>query len=311
MPPSRLQLYSAMLTATFFWGSLPVAAKALVGVVGPIQQALVRGASGFVVLTLFCLLVGGTRPLRAALTRPLDVVVQGFLAFFASSLAALLTLQFTTASMQSVLVATFPLMLAVFELRGGGVTARGVAGMLIALVGIVAVVGGDDPRQIVGGGGDLRGVGLGLLTALIIACSQSFARRNAVAGGDPLGTTAMAAAAAMPMLVATVLLFGDPGELVRAPPEARPLLVYIGVFCTAINFGLWYWALKYVSAARAAPLQYLTTPLSVVLAWYFLGEPLTVGLAVGTALVVAGVTLTQGGRGAARIARKSAEEATA
>src|SRR5262245_10438874 len=304
MPPSRPQLYTAMLTATFFWGSLPVASKALVGVVGPLQQALVRGGSAFVVLTLFCLLVGGTGPIRTALARPLDVAVQGFLAFFASSLAALLTLQFTTASMQSVLVATFPLMLALFELRGGGVTARGVAGILIALVGIVAVVGGDDPRQIVGGGVDLRGVGLGLLTALTIACSQSFARRNAVAGGDPMGTTAMAAAAAMPMLIAVVLLFGDPGELLRAPPDARPLLVYIGVFCTAINFGLWYWALKYVAAARAAPLQYLTTPLSVVLAWYFLGEPLTLGLALGTALVVAGVTLTQAGRSAARMTGK-------
>jgi drug/metabolite transporter (DMT)-like permease len=311
MPPSRLHLYTAMLTATFFWGSLPVAGKAIVGVVGPLQQALVRGASAFVVLTLFCLLVGGMRPIRAALDRPLDVLVQGFLAFFASSLAALLTLQFTTASMQSVLVATFPLMLALFELRGGGVSARGVAGMLIALIGIVAVVGGDDPRQIVGGGVDLRGVGLGLLTAFIIACSQSWARRNATTGGDPLGTTAMAAAAAIPMLVAVVLVFGDPNEIVRAPPEARPLLVYIGVFCTAINFGLWYWALKYVSAARAAPLQYLTTPLSVVLAWYFLGEPLTAGLAVGTALVVVGVTLTQASRTAGRMAHRPAEEATA
>jgi drug/metabolite transporter (DMT)-like permease len=183
--------------------------------------------------------------------------------------------------------------------------------MLIALVGIVAVVGGDDPRQIVAGGVDLRGVGLGLLTALIIACSQSWARRNAVAGGDPMGTTAMAAAAAMPMLIAVALLFGDVGEIVGAPPAARPLLVYIGVFCTAINFGLWYWALKYVSAARAAPLQYLTTPLSVVLAWYFLGEPLTLGLALGTVLVVAGVTLTQASRSAARMAGRPVEEATA
>jgi drug/metabolite transporter (DMT)-like permease len=300
-----------MFTATFFWGSLPVASKALVGVVGPLQQALVRGSSAFVVLTLFCLAIGRTRPFRAALARPLDVVVQGFLAFFASSLAALLTLQFTTASVQSVLVATFPLMLAFFELRGGGVTPRGVAGMLIALVGIVAVVGGDDPRRILAGGIDPRGVGLGLLTAFTIACSQSWARRNATTGGDPMGTTAMAAAAAMPMLVAVVLLFGDPGEIVRAPPSARPLLVYIGVFCTAINFGFWYWALKYVSAARAAPIQYLTTPLSVVLAWYFLGEPLTVGLAVGTVLVVAGVTMTQAGHGAGRMARTPAEEATA
>lgn len=298
-----------MLTAVFFWGSFPVASKAVVGVVAPLQVSLVRGVAACLVLTLFCLLVAGPGPLAAALRRPVDVAIQGFLAFFASSLAALLTLQFTTASMQSVLLATFPLMLALFEARSGGLSARGVLGLALAMVGIVAVVGGDDPARILAGGVDLRGVGLGLLTAFIIACSQSWARRTATTGGDPIGMTAMAAVFSVPMLLAVALAVGDPGEIARAPLPAQLLLGYIGVFCTAVNFGLWYWALKYVSAARAAPLQYLTTPLSVLLAWYFLSEPLTIGLAVGTVLVVAGVTLTQAARSAARMAASPPEEA--
>jgi drug/metabolite transporter (DMT)-like permease len=303
MGPSRAQLYSAMLTATFFWGSFPPASKALIGSVGPLQQALVRGASAFVVLTLFCLLVAGAGPLLAATRRPVPVLIQGFLAFFASSLAALLTLQFTTAGMQAVLVATFPLMLALFELRGGGVSGQAILGMLVALLGIVAVVGGDDPSRILAGGVDPRGVGLGLLTAFIIACSQSYARRSANAGADPIGMTAMAAAVSVPMLVVVAGLFGDVGQIARAEGVDRLLLVYIGVFCTAVNFGLWYWALKYVPAARAAPLQYLTTPLSVLLGWWFLGEPLSVGLALGTVLVIVGVVLTQRSRSAGRMAR--------
>ena len=36
-----------MLVATFFWGSLPVASKAVVTVVPPPQQALVRTVSAF------------------------------------------------------------------------------------------------------------------------------------------------------------------------------------------------------------------------------------------------------------------------
>lgn len=285
-----------MLVATFFWGSFPPASKALVGTVGPLSQALVRGLSAFVVLTIFCALVAGLGPLRNALTRPVEVLIQGFLAFFASSVAALLTLQYTTAGMQAVLVATFPLMLAMFELRHGGISAQAICGMLIALVGIVAVVGGDDPARILAGGIDPRGVALGLLTAFIIACSQSYSRRATNSGADPMGLTAMAAAAALPMLILPALLFGDVGDIVRTEGTDRWLLVYIGVFCTAVNFGLWYWALKYVPAARAAPLQYLTTPLSVLLAWWFLGEPLTVGLAIGTVLVIAGVVLTQRAR---------------
>lgn len=296
MGPSRAQLYAAMLTATFFWGSFPPASKALVDTVGPSQQALVRGVSAFVVLTLFCLLVAGPGPLVAAWRRPVEVLIQGFLAFFASSVAALLTLQYTTAGMQAVLVATFPLMLALFELRSGGISWRAVLGMLLAMAGIVAVVGGDDLSKILAGGVDPRGVGLGLLTAFIIACSQSYSRRATTRGADPMGLTAMAAAVSVPMLVLLVVLVGDVGEIARAEGTDRLLLLYIGVFCTAVNFGLWYWALKYVPATRAAPLQYLTTPLSVLLGWWFLGEPLTIGLAVGTVLVIAGVVLTQRAR---------------
>jgi drug/metabolite transporter (DMT)-like permease len=93
-----------------------------------------------------------------------------------------------------------------------------------------------------------------------------------------------------------VALQGGFGAIVTATPTVHLLLLYIGVFCTAINFGLWFWSLKYVSAARAAPIQYLSTPLSVALAWWILGEPLTIGLAIGTLLVLVGVFLTQSGR---------------
>jgi len=285
--------YVAMFVAAFFWGSLPVASKAVVAFVPPAQQSFVRTLSAFVVLTAFCLLVAGPGPLRAALRNPRDLTIQGFLSFCASSLTSLMALQYISASLQAVLVSTFPVLLALTGLREGG--ARLVVGSAIALVGIVAVVGGDDPTQILAGAIDLRGVGLSLLTALFIAGSQLWGQRTA-RRGDPMGTTAMAAGAGTPMLAAIVLFNGDLGAPLEAPGWALWVLAYLGLFCTALNFGLWFWALKYVSAAKAAPIQYLSTPISVLLAWWFLGERLTLGLLVGTLLVLAGVWLTQARR---------------
>jgi drug/metabolite transporter (DMT)-like permease len=282
-----------MVVATFFWGSLPVASKAVVAVVPPAQQSLVRSASAFLVLAGFCLVVAGAGPLRAALRRPGDLVVQGFLSFCGSGLTSLMSLQYISASLQAVLVSTFPLILALTALREGGPPA--LVGAAIALAGIVAVVGGDDPAAILAGGVDLRGVGLALLTALLIAGSQLWGQRTA-RRGDPMGTTAMAAGFGSPMLLAIGLAPGGVAETLRAPVWALWVLAYLGVFCTALNFGLWFWALKYVTAARAAPIQYLSTPISVLMAWWFLGEPLTLGLGIGTPLVLLGVWLTQAGR---------------
>src|SRR5262245_20147403 len=66
------QLYAAMIIATALWGSLPIASKQIVDVVSPAGQTLVRASSAFVILTAFCLIVAGRRPLRSALNRPLD-----------------------------------------------------------------------------------------------------------------------------------------------------------------------------------------------------------------------------------------------
>jgi drug/metabolite transporter (DMT)-like permease len=290
------RVYAAMIFATALWGSLPIASKQIVEIVSPAGQTLVRASSAFVILTLFCLVVAGPGPLRSALNRPLDIAVQGFLSFFASSMTNIMALQYISASLQSVLVAVFPVILALLAIGEGGNSPLALVGTLIALLGIVAVIGGDDPAGILASGVDLRGVGLSLLTAVIIAGSQLWGQRQA-RRADPIGTTALAAGAALPFLLVTVAFQDGFGAIVAAPPTARLLLLYIGVFCTAINFGLWFWALKYVTAARAAPLQYLSTPLSVGLAWYVLGEPLTVGLLIGTLLVLFGVFLTQAGRG--------------
>src|SRR5262245_27157430 len=78
-PAPGRHLYAAMIIATALWGSLPIASKQIVDVVSPAGQTLVRASSAFVILTAFCLIVAGRRPLRSALNRPLDIVVQGFL----------------------------------------------------------------------------------------------------------------------------------------------------------------------------------------------------------------------------------------
>lgn len=292
------RVYAALIVSTLLWGSMSPAAKSLVGVIGPAQVAFVRGLSAFVVLSIFCWLVAGPRPLRAALAQPFDVLILGLLGYVGSSVSGQLALQYIPASLHVVLISTSPVILAVGALFQRSISARAASGAVIALIGVAAVIGGDDPAQVLRGGLDPRGLALSFVNALMIAGSQIWGRRVARLG-EPIGTTAVAAGMSLPFLLVPSLFQGGLGEIVAAPLEAKLVLLYLGVICTAMTFGLWFGALKYITAARAAPYQYLSPPTGILLAWWLLGEPLTLGLAVGTGLILIGVALTQTGRRAA------------
>jgi len=68
-------------------------------------------------------------------------------------------------------------------------------------------------------------------------------------------------------------------------------LAYTALLVTALGFLVLYWALRRIPAARTAVLMYLQPLAGVLLAWLWLGEPLTVPLLLGGALVLGGVGL--------------------
>ena len=66
------------------------------------------------------------------------------------------------------------------------------------------------------------------------------------------------------------------------------MLVLSGV-ATGLSWLCYYRALQMAPASRVAPIDKLSVALVIVLAVLFLGEPLTWKVALGGALVVAGV----------------------
>ena len=86
---------------------------------------------------------------------------------------------------------------------------------------------------------------------------------------------------------------GLTAELTAAGPKQWGWLVYLGVGPTAIGFTTWAYALARTSAGRTAAVNYLISPLTIVLGWLLLGELPTVVAIVGGAICVAGVTLAR------------------
>ncbi|MFO1207334.1 MAG: EamA family transporter [Burkholderiales bacterium] len=63
---------------------------------------------------------------------------------------------------------------------------------------------------------------------------------------------------------------------------------------TGLSWLAYFKALQLAPASRVAPIDKLSLPITVVLAWLTLGEPVSLRLGVGIGLMVAGAVLTVG-----------------
>jgi drug/metabolite transporter (DMT)-like permease len=77
-------------------------------------------------------------------------------------------------------------------------------------------------------------------------------------------------------------------------------LLYLAIFGSAVTFGLYYWLLAHHSATRLSMIAYGTPVVAVLVGAMFMNEPLTARIVIGTVLVVGGVGMVMGFRGAGK-----------
>ena len=75
--------------------------------------------------------------------------------------------------------------------------------------------------------------------------------------------------------------------------RALAFLLLSGV-ATGLSWLAYFKALQLAPASRVAPIDKLSLPITVVLAWLTLGEPISLRLGLGIGLMVAGAILTVG-----------------
>lgn len=164
-------------------------------------------------------------------------------------------------------------------------TRRQVAGTGVALVGIVTIVGAPSLT------GQMTGVVLILTGCLCWALGQVMVRRLGDAMSGFQMTAWVGTIAAPQMLLASVLIEGNPlPALAAAPPFAWGTVLYLGVVMTAIGYSAWYFLLSKYPVPMVMPLL-LLLPISTILgAVTFLGEHPDPHVLLGGAIVVSGVS---------------------
>ncbi len=93
---------------------------------------------------------------------------------------------------------------------------------------------------------------------------------------------------AVPLVTAAALIYGL-GEVPRA--QGVLLALISGAITSGLGYALWYWILPQITAAFAATVQLSAPVIAVIGGVRLLGEPLSLQLVGGAAIVIGGIAL--------------------
>jgi drug/metabolite transporter (DMT)-like permease len=199
--------------------------------------------------------------------------------------------QRVSSSLAAILIAAVPLVVAFLALRFDRAeqpTRTRFIGMLVGLVGVVALVGID----IGGHGSELVGAVAVLAATFGYAIGPLIVKRH-LSGGDPLGAVAGALGIASIMLL-PLALGGLPSE--TPPDDAIASVAVLGLICTAFAFLIFFRLIAEIGPSRATIITYVNPVVALGLGVAILGEQVTTGTVAGLLLILAGSWLSTDGR---------------
>lgn len=190
----------------------------------------------------------------------------------------------TEAAVASILAGGQPLVLvaAGWALFGERVSSRGVAGLVVASVGVILVVTGGS------GAAGTDGVGLALLATAAPAAGTILMRRLAPTV-DLVITTGAQFLLGGAMLVA-VSAFLEPWSAAGWSLSMLPGLLVLGVAGTGVAYVAWFWLLDRVSLARLGASLFLV-PIVGVVAGMATGDRPGLESIAGIAAVLVGIAI--------------------
>ena len=192
--------------------------------------------------------------------------------------------QHVASSLAAIIVAAAPLFVAMLALRYDAeerATGVRLAGLLLGLAGVVALVGID----VAGSTDELLGALAILVAAFCYAVGPMVLKRH-LADLDPRAS--MGAALAVAALVLTPAVLVNPPRRGAAGLGARRAWLVLGLFCTAAAFVFYGALVAEAGPGRALVITYIAPVVAVALGVAVLGEQPGAGAIAGLLLILAG-----------------------
>jgi drug/metabolite transporter (DMT)-like permease len=166
-----------------------------------------------------------------------------------------------------------------------------VAGSALALAGeaaLVAIRSGDG-----GAGASVGGDALVVLSAMLVSIGYVAGARLGQGGYRALAATywgvIIGAILVLPVLAGTITADGLPDAGIKS----WAAIAWMAVITSIVGYVGWYWALARGGIQRVSTIQFLQPFSGLLIAAWLLGERFTLPLIAASAMILAGVTITQ------------------
>jgi drug/metabolite transporter (DMT)-like permease len=280
---ARLVHATMVVLLVVAWSSTFAAIKVGLEYSPPLLFAGMRALLGGAAMAVFAWRAGVPLRLRTNWRTYVLLAVFNVVLFFGLQTVALVHLP---TGMAAVLLYLQPVLVGflAWPMLGEHLSVTKVLGLLLGFAGIVTVswesLHGDIAPE---------GVVLALVAAVAWAFGTVLVKRREETLAGPVTITAQFFIGGTVLVVLGLFIEG-PAEIAWTPGLWAGL-GYAGLVGTALAWALWFWLIRAGEASRAAAFIFFVPLSAIAIGAVLLDEPLTPLLAVGAALVVAGIML--------------------
>ncbi|MBG7066042.1 DMT family transporter [Pseudomonas aeruginosa] len=285
----RIAIYLLPILAALIWAGSTVVNRLAVGVIEPAAISFYRWLLALLVLTPW-LLPRIWRQRRLIRRHFWQLFVLGVLGMALYQSLAYFAAHTVSATSMGLILGTMPLLTTLLALPLMGVQpSRSVwLGCLLSFCGLILLISAGHPSRLW-----REGVGLGQFLMLMASLSYAIYCLLLKRWQLPIATWEslyMQILCGLLVLLPAFLL--SPSQQLTA--QNLPLVIYAGLFASALAPGLWTHALAVIGAERGAVFMNLTPLFTGLLAVVRLGEALHGYHAIGGGLILVGIAVVQG-----------------
>ena len=277
----------AYFNICILWGATNLFTKIGVGGIPPMQFAFLRFLLAGAVMTAVTLL----RREKFSFTKNewRQLITIGILMNLLTNSCIVLSNLLIDSSIVTVMMATTPIFVTVFELMTGKakvrpMTALGLAG---GFAGILIVV--------FSGGGAVRATGAGvviILMGMLFWSMGTLYSKGKYIQGSIFSHTAVEALTASVLFILISRVTGCV-PLSQIEPLSLVPVAYLGICDSVIGFVSFHYLIKVRPAAQVCTYAYVNPVVALVLGYLFLDEPLYPGKVLGMVIIIGSVVLIQ------------------
>ncbi len=285
MTSSKAYRYLLILLAIIFWGTSFVATKTVLNEIKPVTIIILRLILASVLLTIIAL--STKRKFSLNLKSHGWIFILALVAVFHLWIQVT-GLQYTTASNTGWIIGTAPVFMAIlgFVFYKEKITHLQFLGILVALAGLLLLIGKGDITSIglIENQGDLLVLGSAFTWGV-----YSMVNKKISLSYSPLMTILYL----FLMMAVIIIPFNLNTETISSVINLSFIglmwILFLGIFCSGVAYVIWAQALRDMESAKVGAFLYFEPLVTVIAAWIYLNEEITLLMIFSGLLITAGV----------------------